>query len=189
MIPTLSKTDIGKTELTPRDHIYQADSKKRMEILEKEKYKTTKIYREINDNKSPKTILQYLLLNGSRCWPIRCIFSLRTGANSTEANQFIRHLTENPECRHCGYQYADERHIIEECPKFEIQRQQLKDQINKKISTKIQNLTLTQIVLYSNNYETMIKTENQETQIKLDNYIKDYIITICQRAHISERLF
>jgi hypothetical protein len=63
--------------------------KKNIATLEKKKYKTTALYRELNKSNATWSIPLYLQLNGHRSWAISCIFSLRAGANNTECIKYF----------------------------------------------------------------------------------------------------
>ena len=177
----------GEINLTLYENTWQTYYEKSIATLRKDKHKTTTLYRELNKSKAIWSIPLYLQLNGHRSWAISCIFGLRAGANNTEANQYTRHLLESPKCEHCNHEYSNERHIIDQCPQHEKQRKSTIKKIKKTLGNRIESLNLSQIVLYSKEYEEIIQTTSQELQLKLDNHIKNFITNICQRAHISER--
>ena len=124
----------------------------------------------------------YIKHNSNRRNSIATIHGWRAGYNDTAYIQHLRHQQNNNTCQTCG-EIETVRHITNECPAYQHERQIL---IEELIAHEVdENIDLYDIVLCSKKFEEHAKWPNQKTQ-QIDGAIKNFVDWVYRRRNCKK---
>ncbi len=87
---------------------------------------------------------------------------LRCEASNLNHHLQLHHLTDNPNCPHCGDILEDNFHFIIFCPYYELQRRSLRDVcVELQVDFNLQNILFgNELLTFNNNAKIMLTVQN-----------------------------
>ena len=77
-----------------------------------------------------------------------------------------------------GIGTGDERHYVEECPKYEAVRERLREKSVEQFGSEAVEFYLIDVVMYNEKVSNRMRELESIAQRRLDNEIKDYIVDV-----------